>query len=108
MTATVWLSGSTKEIARVVDDVKPIINQIDELERVRKALKALEATEKALKANITELLGDDNKIIVNGEIRLEIKSVERTDISRDMLKNNFPEVWEAVIYKNSYSKIVIN
>jgi predicted phage-related endonuclease len=85
-----------------------LLNQVDELERVRKALKDLESTEKALKASITQQMGDDTQIVVDGVIRLEIKSVERTDISRDMLKNNFPEVWEAVIYKNSYSKIVIN
>ena len=85
-----------------------LLNQVDELERVCKALKDLESTEKALKASITQQMGEDTQIVVDGVVRLEIKSVERTDISRDMLKNNFPEVWEAVIYKNSYSKIVIN
>jgi predicted phage-related endonuclease len=85
-----------------------LLNLVDELERVRKSLKDLESIEKALKASITQQMGDDTQIVVDGVIRLEIKSVERTDISRDMLKNNFPEVWEAVIYKNSYSKMVIN
>jgi predicted phage-related endonuclease len=85
-----------------------LLNQVDELALVRKSLKDLESIEKALKASITQQMGEDTQIVVDGVIRLEIKSVERTDISRDMLKNNFPEVWEAVIYKNSYSKIVIN
>jgi predicted phage-related endonuclease len=85
-----------------------LLNLVDELERVRKSLKDLESIEKALKASITQQMGEATQIVVDGVIRLEIKSVERTDISRDMLKNNFPEVWEAVIYKNSYSKMVIN
>jgi predicted phage-related endonuclease len=85
-----------------------LLNQVDELALVRKSLKDLESIEKALKASITQQMGEDTQIVVDGVVRLEIKSVERTDISRDMLKNNFPEVWEAVIYKNSYSKIVIN
>jgi predicted phage-related endonuclease len=85
-----------------------LLNLVDELERVRKSLKDLESIEKALKASITQQMGEDTQIVVDGVVRLEIKSVERTDISRDMLKNNFPEVWEAVIYKNSYSKMVIN
>lgn len=80
------------------------VGALAEARRLEKAAK--DAATAAADA-VRELLGDETEGTIAGITVVEIKTVERHDIDRQVLKNEYPEVAEAVDKVITYDKIVL-
>ena len=110
MTSTVVTRKVTTEVTVASNvailDGTNVEELIATMKEARKAINALEKQEKEAKQAIYDLLGEAEIGSLNGSDRVRVATVERTDLDRKALKENFPEVWEAVSYLNPYKKLI--
>lgn len=80
------------------------VGALAEARRLEKAAK--DAAEVAAQT-VRDLLGDERAGTLAGVVVVEIKTIERHDIDRKILKADFPEVAEKVDKVITYDKIVL-
>ena len=83
-----------------------IVEQIINLNNAKEMIKKFEAQKEAADAAIRAALGDATVGIVNGEERIKLSARENTYINQNILKESFPEAFEAASYKTPFTVLV--
>jgi predicted phage-related endonuclease len=83
-----------------------IVEQIINLNNAKEMIKKFEAQKEAADTAIRAALGDATVGIVNGEERIKLSPRENTYINQNILKESFPEAFEAASYKTPFTVLV--
>lgn len=80
---------------------------VNALREARKVKAAAEKAEKAAAQAVKDLMDGEREGTIAGVTVVEIKSVTKHDVDRALLRDNFPEIAEAVDKVIEYDKIVL-
>lgn len=80
---------------------------VQALAEARKVKAAAEKAEKDAANAVKDLLGEDREGVVAGVVVVTIKEVERHDVDRAVLREQYPSVADAVDKVITYDKIVL-
>lgn len=100
-TVTASLVRESVEISSAVSAM------ITEFVETRDLIRALEATKKELDAAIKEALGDAEAGTLGGKVRVEVSHRSRETADSTVLKEAFPEAWEAAKKVTDYTVLVV-
>lgn len=100
-TTTASLVRPSTEISA---DVNALIGKFVE---TRDLIRTLEATKKELDAAIKEALGDAEVGTFDGKVRIEVSQRSRESADSTVLKEAFPEAWEAAKKTTDYTVLVV-
>lgn len=67
--------------------------------------KAAQARKASAEQVLRQALGESDTATIGGVVAFKKAHRSRTDIKRDDLRTNFPEVWAQVAYQNDYDFI---
>jgi predicted phage-related endonuclease len=80
---------------------------VDEFVATRTMITELEKTKKELEAKIKDFMGEATVgLLADGKTRLEVSLRERKGIDAELLKNTFPEAYEATQTISKYSVLM--
>jgi predicted phage-related endonuclease len=100
-TVTASLVRESVEISSAVSAM------ITEFVETRDLIRALEATKKELDAAIKEALGDAEVGTLGGTVRVEVSHRSRETADSTILREAFPEAWEAAKKVTDYTVLVV-
>lgn len=108
MATTTVVSKVVTEVAteKTAVDLTSIASTIDEFFATRDLINSLEKTKKELEDQIKTLLGKAEVGLVDGKIRLEVSTRERSGVDSKILQTTFPEAYEAALTTKPYVVLV--
>jgi predicted phage-related endonuclease len=101
---TTTTASLVRESVEISSEVAAMISEFVE---TRDLLRALEATKKELDAAIKEALGGAEVGTIDGKVRIEVSQRSRESADSTVLKEAFPEAWEAAKKVTDYTVLVV-
>jgi predicted phage-related endonuclease len=101
---TTTTASLIRESVEISGDVAAMIT---EFVQTRDLIRSLEGAKKELDAAIKEALGDAEVGTLDGTVRIEVSHRSRETADSTVLKEAFPEAWEAAKKVTDYTVLVV-